>query len=117
MSYTIKKTFNRLPVGINQAYPTNRSGRRFLSDEGKEWKKELGWAFKKGKPQKGEFGIEIYLTFGDKRRRDADSGLKLILDALTGVVYEDDNQVKEIYISREYGKKHKTEIEVYKFEN
>ena len=96
----MRKEFDKLPVGTNNAYSVNKQGRRFLTDEAKLWKNEIGYAFKKCKPSEKEFGVEIYLTFGDKRKRDADSGLKFILDSLTGVMWIDDSQVREIFIYR-----------------
>jgi len=108
----IEKTFNRLPATINNAYPTGKSGRRYLSEEGRAWKDELAWSFKSRKPSKKDFIVEIFLEFGDNRKRDIDNGLKLILDALSGIIWEDDKQVREVHLYREYKKKHKTTISI-----
>ena len=44
---------------------------------------------------KGKFSVKVYLYL--KRDRDIDSSFKLLLDALEGVVWENDKQVVEIY--------------------
>ena len=42
--------------------------------------------------------IVIELYFSDKRIRDWDNWHKLSMDALTGIVWEDDSQIKEVTI-------------------
>lgn len=106
----IKKSFDKLPVSINNAYPTNRQGRRFLSPEGKAWKEEVAWSFKRCKPSSKEFAVTIILEIADNRRRDIDNGIKLILDSLTGIVWIDDRQVSQVTVTRETGLKNKTTI-------
>lgn len=113
----IKKTFDRLPVSINNAYPTNRQGRRFLSPDGKAWKEEIAWAFKKHKPSSKEFIVTIILEVADNRRRDIDNGIKMILDALTGIVWIDDRQVVQITVRRNKGLKNKTIIIINDLQN
>jgi len=48
--------------------------------------------------------IEVVLWFGDKRKRDIDNYNKLWLDALSGVIYKDDKQVKELHLLKMYDK-------------
>lgn len=45
--------------------------------------------------------LSIKLMFEDKRRRDVDNYNKIILDSLTGVVYNDDSQIVELTVSKE----------------
>ena len=47
----------------------------------------------KGKPIKSLLSIYIRLYFKDKRVRDFDNWHKISMDALTGIVYEDDSQI------------------------
>lgn len=107
--------FERLPIGINHAY-YHKNNRKFLSKELRDWKEEIAWAFKPGVKldKKGTYGLEIFIEMGDKRRRDVDSGIKFMLDALSGIVYADDNQVSEVHIYKSRTKKHKTIISVFK---
>ena len=45
---------------------------------------------------------DITLYFGTKRRADLDNFNKLSLDALSGIVYEDDSQIAELHLKRDY---------------
>ena len=110
----ITKKFNRLPVPINHAYLARRGGGRFLSLEAKQWKEEIGWAFKKCQPSDSEFGIDIIIHQADKRKRDIDGGIKFILDSLNGVVWIDDSQVSEVHIFKFLSNKNLTEISVWR---
>lgn len=60
-----------------------------------------------------ELEIEIYLFFGDKRKRDWDNYHKLAMDALAGVVWKDDSQIKKSTVIVGYDKKNpRIEIEI-----
>lgn len=45
--------------------------------------------------------MNILLYFGDNRRRDIDAYLKILLDAMTGIVYEDDSQIDEMHVFKQ----------------
>ena len=80
---------------------------RFMKKEAKARKIQYEWeAFAqwKGKPLSGDFKIEIDLFFGDRRKRDWDNFHKLTMDALTGIVWVDDGQVKEATVRLNYDK-------------
>ena len=46
----------------------------------------------------GELTISIELYFWDKRKRDWDNWHKLSMDSLTGIVWEDDSQIKTAHV-------------------
>lgn len=48
----------------------------------------------KGKPLKTLLSVYIRIYFKDKRVRDFDNWHKISMDSLTGIVYEDDSQIK-----------------------
>jgi Holliday junction resolvase RusA-like endonuclease len=52
----------------------------------------------------GDISVSITLYFGTKRRADLDNFNKLSLDALSGIVYEDDSQIAELHLKRAYDK-------------
>lgn len=103
--------FNQLPVGWNNAY-WHRNNVRILKTETKKWKEDVAWSFKGDWDMDKEYEIKLVLQMGDKRRRDLDGGLKFIMDALTGIVYEDDRQVMRVEIIKSYGATHLTTITV-----
>lgn len=66
-----------------------------------QWEAKSQW---KGAPHTGEVAITMTLYHGNKIKRDVDNFTKLVFDALTGIVYQDDNQVAELTIKRAYDK-------------
>ena len=55
----------------------------------------------KGEAQEGEVTLNIMFYYGDKRKRDIDAYLKILLDAMSGIVYGDDSQVTEMHLFKE----------------
>ena len=85
----------------------------------KAWAKAVGWAAKAAMlaageraPFSGPVRVEIEVSFPRPRttkfavppRRDVDKLARSILDALTGVAYEDDGQVSELRVSKAWCK-------------
>lgn len=103
------------PVSVNMAYPSDRSGRRHLSKEGKVYKETLGWAAKSlNSPLlTGHIGANYTFGFADKRRRDVDDYIKLTQDALSGICFVDDSQIIELTAKKQPSKEPFVEIELY----
>jgi Holliday junction resolvase RusA-like endonuclease len=82
-------------------YPT-----MYMTAEGRAIKEAYQWEAKsqwRAKSLAGDVALTITFYFGSKRRRDLDNQNKLVLDALTGIVYEDDHQIAELCLRRRYG--------------
>jgi len=94
---------NVKPISLNHAYPTGANGRRYLSQEGKDFKELVGWEAKKnwGSIWLGDkslkFCVVLNLRFSDHRKKDLDNFIKIILDSLTGIVWDDDSQVVDLH--------------------
>ena len=92
-------------------------GRLISSKLYRDTKEALAWETRsqwQNEALVGSVALDITLYFGDKRKRDVDSYLKILLDALSGIVYEDDNQVITIIASKEYDKENpRVEITPY----
>lgn len=85
------------PVPLNNMYPTNRQGRRFLSPRGKAFKAEVKSITYPPVKLSGELSVTFYLTAPDRRRRDIDGLLKGPIDALQDAgFFEDDSQIKKL---------------------
>jgi crossover junction endodeoxyribonuclease RusA len=57
--------------------------------------------------------VSVRFYFATKRKRDLDNQNKLVLDALTGIVYVDDSQVDELHLYRHYDKENpRIEVQV-----
>lgn len=95
-----------LPKSPNQI---GRSHWAVQAKEKKEWQEKVGWLVKakyKGKPA-SKANIHFLICTGDKRRHDPDnlnwSVTKPTLDALKGVVIEDDS-IDNVSLSYEYSR-------------
>lgn len=75
----------------------------YMTAEGKALKEQYQWEAKtqwKQPPLEGDVAVKITFYFKTKRKRDLDNQNKLVLDALSGIVYEDDAQIAELHLSR-----------------
>ena len=67
------------------------------------------WSIKKrNKAKEGEIPPKI--------KPDCDNIAKIILDALNGIAYDDDKQIVELIVKKEYGEEPKVIVELKKFE-
>lgn len=96
-------TLKTKPIPVNQRNTVIR-GKVFLSKIYRETKEALQWEVQsqhKGEPQEGDVTLNIMFYYGDKRKRDIDAYLKILLDAMSGIVYGDDSQVTEMHLFKE----------------
>ena len=67
----------------------------------------------KGEPLDSNLAMNIIFYYGDKRRRDIDAYLKILLDSMEGIVYTDDVLINELHVFKEYDKENpRTELQV-----
>ena len=93
------------PPSVNTIW-INKPGGRFKSEKGRKFEKEAKTEIKnqyKGKPINNQLKISINLFFKDKRKRDIDNYNKGILDAMTGIIYQDDSQIEELHVFKKIG--------------
>jgi Holliday junction resolvase RusA-like endonuclease len=101
---------NGEPKSTQHIYGMARYGRfprRYMTDEGRALKEKYQWEARaqwKGKPLTGEVRVHITLCFGTKCRADWDNFHKLSMDALSGIAYEDDSQIKQATVALAYDK-------------
>jgi Holliday junction resolvase RusA-like endonuclease len=76
-----------------------------MSDGGKIFKRKMRTLLKKEKIEITDKKVKVYLEFHYKHnyKRDIDSGVKITLDCLQGVVIEDDYQIDELMVRRYEG--------------
>lgn len=97
--------FLTLPVSTNHLY-MQRGSARFLDPRAKRCKEAITWeamAQYRGRPLEGPLKAEINLFWPDRRKHDVDN-IKVFLDALTGIVWEDDGQIEDLRIRKDYDK-------------
>lgn len=117
----MKITLKGVPLSVNKMYGTRKDGRKYLTKEAVEQKKTLGWLAKeemlKGRlysPIQGDIDMVIDFYFPDKKRRDGDNPIKLIWDSMTGIVYEDDNQITTYCVRKVIDRENpRTEISLF----
>lgn len=99
------------PVSANVYWRTTARGNKvttYVSDEAKQYKRTVWLIARKMKLIEGDASIALALhprmTKSGKAHKqvlDLDNAIKVTLDALIGIAYEDDKQVK--HISARYG--------------
>ena len=89
------------PPSLNQAYRSVPSGKYvkvLLSKKGREYKR-LSKIKLIGEPMlSGNLSLTIRCFPPSNRRYDCDNIPKLLLDSLTGIVWEDDSQIHDLRI-------------------
>ena len=91
----VPKARPRLGVHGRKAYV-------YTPPETREYERLVGWVAKSAGCRPVEGPVSVALSVYVKGRLDADNIAKSILDGLTGVAYDDDDQVVELLV-----KKHK----------
>ena len=95
------------PVSVNQRYTISR-GRNILSNKYRSAKEAIEWEIKSqwdNETIKDEdICINVLLYLKDKRH-DIDAFIKLLLDAMSKKVYQDDRQIHELHVFKMYDKK------------
>src|SRR5213075_2258979 len=80
----------------------------YMTAEGKALKEAYHWeAYAQWRLPliKDELSVSVRFFFGTKRKTDLDNFNKLWQDALTGIVYDDDSQIEELHLYRDYDKR------------
>ena len=103
-----------MPLTTNSLYA--HTGRyRFMTSKGKDNKEAIALEARqqyRGKPLVCLLKVKIALWWGDKRKRDIDN-IKVLLDALTSILWVDDSQIIKLEIAKGYDKENpRVEMEV-----
>ncbi len=100
MARTLKFTLP-YPPSLNNLYPTSRSGRRYLSAEGKSYKQlAAAMALQAGvRVMDGELIVTMDF-YRPRKSGDLSNRVKAAEDALTGIAYHDDSQIVDIHARR-----------------
>lgn len=94
------------PIPVNSKYGVI-NGRMLLTKKYRDTKTAMAWEIAsqwRSEPLSTPVTLNILQYFGDKRKRDIDAYLKILLDSMEGIVFENDNQVNEMHVFKEYDK-------------
>ena len=100
--------FKTLPPSTNKLYGRAKDGHVYLKPKIREAKEALGWEARtqfRGAPMKGPLSLSITIYAATDRLFDSDNKLKLLQDALTGIVWEDDSQIIQHHIRKAVDRK------------
>ncbi len=100
-------TFDRLPPGLNNAYPTGNGGRRYKSDVLKAWQsyaipvarnalQQVVWEPVPRTPWR----VQAWLWCAEPWRSDLDGRAKALIDALAAALGVDDRYLVELHITK-----------------
>ena len=94
-----------LPImacSVNKYY-RSWQGRVLISKDGREFKKELELHLNNYEKVLGKIQLRLILHFKDKRKRDVDNYAKVLIDCLKNKLFEDDDQIYELYMQKHIG--------------
>ena len=111
----MKITLTGNPISTGTIYRSTARGIHYMTKRGKDRKEQYMWEAKsqwKGEPLMGELQVDIRLYFETKRKADWDNFHKISMDALQGIVFENDSQIKIARVEKFYDKEN-PRIEIY----
>ena len=98
----------------------NKQGRFFLSSKFKDYAKDVVFQaliqIKGMSPLIGDLSVEAIFVMSDKRHADLTNLPKGIFDALNGIAWEDDRQIKKCQLLIIYGKTPRVLLNIAKLE-
>ena len=87
------------PQSTQHLYGVSRIGYRYMKPEARETKEAYAWEARaqwNAPLLRKRLAVRFDLYFPDARIRDIDNYHKIALDALNGVVWEDDKQIQDL---------------------
>lgn len=81
----------------------SRGHRRYMKSDAAALKEAYGWQAKadwNAPPLTVGLAVRIEFYFATNRKRDLDNHNKIVLDALNGIVWEDDKQIDDLHLVR-----------------
>jgi len=99
-----------IPPSSNRYWRIDRRGFVYLSEEAKAYKRDLAFIAGIKTPIYSEVKVSVKV-YRPQRSGDLDNRLKILLDALQGVVFASDKQVSEIHAYR-FEDKNRPRVEV-----
>ena len=94
-----------LPImacSVNKYY-RSWQGRVLISKDGREFKKEVDLLLNNYEKVLGKIKLTLILHFKDKRKRDLDNYNKVLIDCLKNKLFEDDDQIYQLYMEKHIG--------------
>lgn len=104
-------------IATNRAYRRSANRGIYMTEEAKDFKNAIGYyALRVCKKFGCPVEVDIEYHYADKRRRDVDGAVKLTLDALEGICYDNDYQVQRFSAEKFQDGEDKVVIRISKFD-
>lgn len=94
-----------LPImacSVNKYY-RSWQGRVLISKDGRVFKNEVDMLLNNYQKILGKIKLTLILYFKDKRKRDLDNYNKVLIDCLKNKLFEDDDQIYQLYMEKHIG--------------
>jgi crossover junction endodeoxyribonuclease RusA len=91
-----------MACSVNKYY-RSWQGRVLISKDGREFKKEVDLLLNNYEKVLGKIKLTLILHFKDKRKRDLDNYNKVLIDCLKNKLFEDDDQIYQLYMEKYIG--------------
>lgn len=119
---TVVATFTVPGNPVAKARPRwdpRRGGKPVTPEATRDAEGTVGWRFRQQvgpftPDRSSRFGLRLLFVAGDAVHRDTDNMLKLVKDALNGLLWGDDSQVDEECVQRIRGENPRTEVTVFR---
>jgi crossover junction endodeoxyribonuclease RusA len=118
----LKFIINKLPPSLNVMYRKSKYGAIYKTLKARQYIDLVHQTIKEQNENIEILNCNVKVTIimyqNDKRKRDIDNVLKVLLDAMNGIVYIDDSQIIELHIKKVCNTQiNKIEIEISELAN
>ena len=117
---TIEFTIPKVPGSVNHLYGRTRFGKMYIKKEGRMYKALVHRTIINNVapvPDEifyGRLCIRFIIFFGTRAKRDLDNCMKILWDSLESVLFEDDGQIDEYTVVRDFSKENPgVDVQVY----
>lgn len=101
-----------MPPSANRYWRRGANGTTYVSDEAQEYKDAVYYQLIRQRPVDGDMKITMRI-YRARKSGDLDNRIKIVLDALNGIIYHDDKQIVEIHAYRhDDAKRPRVEVEI-----
>ena len=102
-----------LPKSVNKLYLRSKTGGLYINPKAVEFKNKVSEILNKLEFKKSENKIKLIIEFYViKKNLDIDNLLKLMIDSMNNIIYDDDRQVYELHVRKIICKENKTTVKV-----
>jgi Holliday junction resolvase RusA-like endonuclease len=116
MSLIIQFEIDDIPPSVNTIWKRSKTG-IYCSPKVLLFKDYVYYILKQKTFEKTSKNVKLEISFYVKnKRRDIDNLLKVLLDSMNKIIYDDDKQIIELIVHKIIGQENKTNVKVCEIE-